>query len=191
VGDGASAIGDQAADEALLASYAAVLKTAHAQATSLGSQNTFIAWVKFNRVGLDGRYRHEYTNRSDFTSIAGGFNDLSYPAVPQASVVVTLRTASKRGLANSGRLYMPTPGIHPGSDGRMSIANQTSSVTWAKNLLNAINAVDASLYIGISSKVRTGAQKRVTRVEIGRVIDTMRSRRSSLAEDYSGADLDG
>jgi hypothetical protein len=190
IGAGAESIGTQEHDTELMTEYADVIKARVAAAGCPSTQLAKVTWVKFNRVGLDGRYRNEYTNRLDFAAVSCSAN-ASFAGPAQVSQVITLRSASKRGLAHAGRIYLPVPDTSLGTDGRISLVKQAADLAWVKSTLDAINAVDISLYIGIASKVRTGASKRVVRVEVGRVLDTMRSRRSSLAEDYVGSDLAG
>jgi hypothetical protein len=187
-GAGAEAASDEAADQVLCNSYADAISTSWST-KYISRPDAKLAWVKFNRVGLDGKYRFEYTLRKDFAApVAGnGTSTDRFPA--QISLVATLRTASRRGLANAGRIYLPAPSTMLDSDGRIQAQQRGQVMQGVVHLLDGINAVDASLHIAIASKVRTGATKRVTRVEIGRVLDTMRSRRSSLVEDYAGTDL--
>jgi hypothetical protein len=49
---------------------------------------------------------------------------------------------------------------------------------------NWVGGGDFGGRVSVISGTRAGAYHHVTRVEVGRVVDTMRSRRSSLPEDY-------
>lgn len=80
----------------------------------------------------------------------------------------------------------------PGSDGRADAANAIARASSVAVLINAINAAyvtwagpgDFNGRVAVTSDVGSGAWHWVTHVECGRVIDSMRSRRSSLEEDY-------
>lgn len=184
---------DPAAEQVLCEAYAEAIRLQWVKTTSLPSYQAALGWVKFNKVDVNGHYRFQHTNRKDYaTAVQAG--KTTGTQAPQVSQVITLRTAEKRGLAHSGRMYVPTPAHSVGADGRISTADQTAQATWAKDLINAINAVNAGALVTIMSK---GSESKglppvdhlVNRVEIGRVYDTMRSRRTSLAEEYAGWNL--
>jgi hypothetical protein len=187
-GAGAEAAGDEAGDQVLCNAYAAKILT-NWQAGYMANTNAKLSWVKFNRTGLDGKYRFNYTLRKDYLPAVAASNTNTPLLPPQVSLVATLRSSSKRGLAHAGRIYLPAPPVTLDSDGRITTASRDSVLGRVKLLLDDINSVDAGLYLAIASKVRDGATKRVVRVEVGRVLDTMRSRRTSLVEDYTGTDL--
>jgi len=80
----------------------------------------------------------------------------------------------------------------PSTDGRATAADATRVATAVTNLLNNLHPILSTWSGGgdfvpkaaVFSDVRGGAWHYVTRTEAGRVIDTMRSRRTSLAEAY-------
>jgi hypothetical protein len=58
-------------------------------------------------------------------------------------------------------------------------------------LLNSLNAALDPWRLSVISNVRDGAVRPVTHVQVGRVIDTLRSRRTSIPEAYvTGAPLE-
>lgn len=151
--------------------------------------------IKLNRINPAGHYQDPDSKTWIYpTPINGGSSVIG---APQLATVVTLRTAFERGRACRGRMYLPpTAGfIEPASDGRATAASALSKANSVATLINNINAQYATTGGGgdfhgrvvIVSDVGTGAWHEVTGVAAGRVIDTMRSRRSSLDEDYQEA----
>lgn len=154
------------------------------------SAGAALAWVKLNQIGLDGKYTRNYTNRVDIaTPLVGGGGPVRFPN--QISLVASLLTNSSRGLAHKGRIFFPSPGLNSQieTDGRVPAALSLTNASSIASLLNTLNGVTAATVV-VMSNVREGAVKTVRGVEVGRVLDTMRSRRSSLDEDHQGATTD-
>lgn len=103
--------------------------------------------------------------------------------IPQASLVISLRTALPRGRGHAGRIY-PPPQVHPvGADGRVAASSlNTSLTTWKSFFDSLITAVGGRLVV--ASSLASTFQP-VTTIRAGRVYDTQRRRRSSLPEEYS------
>jgi hypothetical protein len=150
---------------------------------AIPGQTAKLAWMKYNAIGVDGKYARSTTNRHDWvTPIAGG-GSVSNVVPNQVCLVMTLETAVARGLANAGRIYWPLPGQAPlAADGLLPVTAQTAAATAGKAFIEGLNEVITNGAIGVASKVREGAQHSVTGVSVGRVLDTMRSRRTSLVE---------
>lgn len=151
--------------------------------TSTSMPHAKLETIKLNLIGADGKYVSDTTVFHDFaTPVAGTATGNTYP--PQIALAITLRTAKKRGLAASGRFFLPGPGRVLQADGRLSIADATAYATAATTLLNALTTNLPGWDPGVVSKVGAGAENPVTHVEVGRVYDTIRSRRTSLPEEY-------
>ena len=145
-----------------------------------------LASIKLNRIGTDGRYvdneaqEHVYT--TPIAGDAGGTN-----IAPQLSSVVTLKTAIERGRGSKGRVYL-VPSAHItslGTDGRLTTTQATAVATGMKNLIDRLNTTYSLVgRVGVASNAGAGRFEHVTHLAVGRVLDTMRSRRASLAEDY-------
>jgi len=182
-------------DDDLLEDLAAVVGTWFASVGSTGPQITNRATLKefkVNRIGTDGSYMdpvsftHVYS-----TPVAGG---TALESAPQLAGVVSLRTAFDRGRASKGQMYLPPSfGYNiPGTDGLVTTTNAQNRASSVATLINAIHAAytatvgggDFGGRVAVVSDVGSGAWHSVTHVEAGRVIDTMRSRRTSLPEDY-------
>lgn len=171
-----------AADTAFPALWAAVQSWVQNADAAL-SQATHLDYVKFNEINAAGHYVHPSAVREKHfdTPIPGTGGDAhamaNLPA--QISVVVSLLTANLRGKAHRGRMY--TPALAAYFDQSSGLLNQQGLIaSSATTLLNAINAAVPNHGVSIIST--TGESNHVTRVAVGHVFDTMRTRRKSLPE---------
>lgn len=161
--------------------------TFHTGATLPIGSGAILTTIKLNEIGPDGRY----VNKSDTVmhefepGIPGvGTNDLPN----QCAIAITLRTAVKRGLAHSGRFYIPCLKSLSMANGQILEANAAAIATATTTFLTSLNTALDPWTVSVMSDVRDGAARKVTHVEVGRVIDTIRSRRTSISESYvSGA----
>lgn len=171
----------KAGEEAALASIVTRLKTWSTNQNTVIAADAKLEWVKFNLIGTNGRYVRGYTNlHEESPAVAFGVGTCPFPN--QVTLVATLRTAIGRGLASKGRIFLPCPKIAVDNDGRISTTNQTAATNAVKALLDSLNTVESGLKVAIVSGTREGQVSDVTTVEVGRVYDTMRSRRTSLEE---------
>jgi hypothetical protein len=146
------------------------------------SQHAEITNVKLNEIGVDGRYRSQTTvERAPLNPVIGG--SVSTPP-PQVALAFSLLTAQRRGRAHAGRFYLPTPGWSIDNDGRLATFHALEAANQAAIMLNACTAALPGYQPAIVSNVGTGLFHWVTGVRVGRVYDTIRSRRTSLDEDY-------
>jgi hypothetical protein len=101
----------------------------------------------------------------------------------QIAQVVSLNTAL-RGPSGRGRFYSPLPAGVVDSDGLVTAAQAAGVASSAAQLLSAINAAfpDSARVVVASSK---GFNSTVTSVRVGRALDTVRSRRTGVGENYS------
>lgn len=145
--------------------------------------------VKVNRIGTDGRYMDAEAIESTGAPVSGGGGATIAPA--QLSIASTLRGADPRARAGKGRMYFP-PTIQTvsllGTDGRLTAEraemHANGIVTLIQNLNDAYLTAGVTAVAGIASKAGTGAFQAVTEVTVGRVVDTMRSRRNKLNEEF-------
>lgn len=156
------------------------------------TSNCRLLEFKVNRIDVDGHYADPLSFTHDYGSgVVGGS---AFSVAPQLTPVATLNTGVTRGLAHKGRMYLPPAlGYYiPGTDGRADVVDAQRISRAVSTLINSINGAystwggggDFNGRVSVVSAVRTGAWHLVTSVETGRVIDTMRSRRSSLDENY-------
>lgn len=158
--------------------------------------------LKVATIDTDGEYLAGTYSASHFyvPPIQGG--TLAPPGqVAQNSIVATLTTAIPRGLASKGRIYLP-PSAHqtPAVDGLLSITIAKRIADSVKTLINGINADPTVGDVSVFSRgpaergpdlpngkptytyPNPGVTQVVTGVSVGRVVDTQRRRRRSLAE---------
>ena len=141
--------------------------------------------IKLNRLNASGHYMDPISREHVYpTPIAGGATG---NAIPQLTVATSLLTAVPRGRGSRGRYYLP-PTLHTttvGTDGRLTLAQQAQVGVAGKNLIDGINTLYTLIgRVGVASSAGSGRFEHVTKVAVGRVVDTMRSRRSKLAEDH-------
>lgn len=178
----------QAAQQALCDQYATAVSTWWGGQNVIGNQAK-LDLVKLNEIDVLGKYRRAWTNLKEIIPATSPGIASAFP--PQVSLVASLRTGANRGGAARGRIFLPAPAIGMQANGVMSPANQAGALTTVNNLLSAVNGVEAGRVVIVASKVGLGAERSVTRVEIGVVFDTMRSRRSNFLELPVGAAVAG
>lgn len=170
--------------EDTLTELEAVLRTWWA--TGPASPNAKLGWLKYNRIAADGKYMHEWSNTRELTTlVTPSASTTRFP--PQCAVVATLETGVTRGLAHRGRLFIPVPKHTIAETGRLSAASATDMATSVATLLTNLNGVANYGTNIVASSVREGAERPITGVSMGRVIDTVRSRRAQLKEEREPA----
>jgi hypothetical protein len=143
-----------------------------------------LRYIKLNLIGTNGRYVSESeTVVHDFTVPYPKGSGAGSPA-PQLALAVSLGTARARGRAHAGRFYLPTPSVSLGADGRIDAALTDGIAVETVEFFANLHAALPGWEVGVTSDLGTGAQFPVTHVRVGRVLDTIRSRRTSLDEDY-------
>lgn len=174
-----------AADAAAMLAPAAVATSAyHAGPDTYISPNALLTSVKLNAIGVDGHYAlTSATNEQPMANVPGAGS-----ATPpnQICQVVTLTTGFSRGPAHKGRFYLPLPGnsLVP-TDGRISASSTAQISTATDTFVAALNAINAQWEVAVfSRKAGAAGNRRVTGNLVGRVLDTQRRRRRSMAEDY-------
>jgi len=193
VGETPLVFADTAAELGFLTTSIVPLFTAfHSASTTKICPVATLTYVKFNRLGVDGKYVNPSTNEYIYpTPIAGGGGSI---VANQLALVVTLRTAVSRGPANKGRFYLPMPTAAPGALDGLIPAGEAKGV--ADNAWTLISGLNAALTASPASNQRVSVMSRttvtgkpatnhqVTDAWVGRVLDTQRRRRRSLVEDY-------
>lgn len=162
--------------------YAAAVRTWWSGSTLINT-NAKLDLVKFNLIGVDGRYVN--TSETYFTEIeppqGTSTSNNAHPA--QVALAVTLETGVLRGLAHRGRIFLPIPAFDLDATGRIPVGSIGIASGASTALLDAINAVFPVNRVVVGSNVGAGAFRPVTNVSVGRVMDTIRSRRTSLNEE--------
>lgn len=153
------------------------------------SAQTYLTEVRLDTIGPNGRITEDAVLADANLPYGGSGSGTVLP--PQCAVVLTLDTGM-RGRSRFGRMYLPLLSVPVGEDGRMTEGAQTLILAGARQLIeNLSNApgIDSAWEACVASNVGSGSLHRVSSVRIGRVIDTMRSRRRSMAEDYKSASV--
>lgn len=181
-----------ASEQAALLDLAAAISPIFARTSTAGgpmSAKAKLAWLKYNRIGTDGRYVRSVTNVHDLPAPIANTGAQLYPH--QVAIVATLETSVSRGLAAKGRMFLPSPrfaGVQ--GDFTLAPADVASAAAWVRDLLDAINTTASVGDVVVMSKggvdrdgtPRAGVSRPVTGVNVGSVLDTMRSRRGKLVE---------
>jgi hypothetical protein len=143
--------------------------------------------VKVNRINSAGHYQDAEARGKVLDTPVAGVAGSNIAA--QLTIAATLRGAAPRALAGRGRIYLPPSGTITtiDVDGRLPAGNATLVAQGVSGLFTALDAEYVSsfvpLRVGVASNTRAGAFQILEEITVGRVIDTMRSRRSKLAED--------
>ena len=157
--------------------------------TGMISQYADLAWVKLALIGQDGKY---VTNPAvyDFATPVKGANTSAVE--PQRSLAVTFETYRLRAPGRYGRIFIPMFAQSVGNDGLVSSPNAVAVNTATKNLLDQLNDLftDTGSIVGqdvdaIVLSEKTTAHAPILKVKTGRVVDTIRSRRNKIAEQYT------
>lgn len=168
------------------------LRTFWTGATSRVPKHVTLQGMKWNQIDRDGRYVADVTRYVDLGAnpLPGGLDTpVVYPN--QIALVTSYETGVTRGLAHEGRTYWPT-GAPLAADGRISIGD-AGQVAGAVSQLLADWAnwpgIDFNGYGPcVMSPLRGGASRYISRVRVGRVLDTQRRRRRSQVESYVQGD---
>lgn len=153
---------------------------------ALIAQKAALQVVKVARIGGDGLYMDPKATEwaaGGATGVIGAGN--TNPA-PQLALAVTLEGPNPRGAAGRGRFYIPAPAGVVMNDGRVSADYAGAVGTAAARLIRQCEAalgLEAHI-VGAATKTGRGpARQEVAAVSVGRVLDTIRSRRTSLPEE--------
>ncbi len=162
----------------------AVLTACETFFAATSASNARLMTVKLNEIGTDGKYERDTTVRHDYPG--AGIAGLGTPHhVFQVALVVSLLTTKARGHASKGRFYVPSPQAFGAAPNMTLTEGQSADVAIAATtFIESLNAVVTGFEVGLVSPIGAGAESVVTRVRVGSVLDTMRSRRTSLVEDY-------
>lgn len=140
-------------------------------------------------IGTDGKMEGNAPLLRTYTAAElDGSGTITYP--PQVALCCTF-VAENRGPARLGRMYLPGPAWGLGADRRLSIVNATITAQAVSAFLKGVSdSIDAPGWtnsaegVNVSSRGGGGGTiQTIHHVEVGRVLDTMRSRRAQLLED--------
>ncbi len=148
--------------------------------------STRLVGVKVASIGLDGSYTRDPWY-STSTPVAG--NSAATARLPLQIAHVASLTTARRGPTGKGRIYLPLHGWSLGAGYQLGAALVKSTADAVATLVSNINnepGIDAN-NMQVSVVSTKGYSTPVTGVRMGRILDTQRSRRRSLVEDYQTA----
>lgn len=151
--------------------------------TGISGSGAVLELVKFNEIGTNGRYVSPFTCLTELVPGVANSGESLFPN--QVSVVVTTLTDASRGLAARGRMFFPIPTVSVQADGMINSTAVGNIGTAAKTLLDSLNGAEAGVVASVFSAVGAGAVRPITAVGVGRVLDTIRTRRQALTEERS------
>lgn len=145
--------------------------------------------IKLNLIGTNGKYVNPTTVLHDILpSGLAGSGSGRYPF--QVALAVTLRTAAARGRAHAGRFYLPSPAIPLSAPSfLLGTGDQDAVLAASKDWLNGCTAGLPGWSPVVVSDLGLGQEREVTTVAVGAVMDTIRSRRNALKEQYRSVAL--
>jgi hypothetical protein len=168
--------------------YAADIAAFHASPGAKIHINAWLTEVKLAKINALGKYVGEPLINT--MQVQGGSSAVYHP--PQVSLAVSLNT-ERRGASGKGRFFLPAPAmVVDSTTGLVAAADAQGVATAVKTLLDGLNntpGIDASTDDRVIVASNKGFSSRVTSVRVGRALDTIRSRRTSLSESY-GVSLD-
>lgn len=147
--------------------------------------------IRMAAVGVDGHEQGAALVFEDITPATG----TTQATIPQASLVLTLRSGMTTGSANTGRMYLPHCfGVLNTSQATMAPSATGAFATAAANFINAVTtSLDAGTIATLRPFIMTNktgqASKEIVIVSVGSVNDTQRRRRNRLPEIYSSVAL--
>lgn len=153
---------------------------------SVGCQLT---WVKLALIGADGKYQQEPVVY-DFPAPVNG--SVTTFVEPQRALAITFESSRLRAPGRYGRIFIPMFAGEVTSEGliKSDLASTVNSAT--KVLLDALNDYfsDPDNYLdqdvdAIVLSEKTTSHNTILKVKTGRVVDTIRSRRNKMKEQYS------
>lgn len=134
----------------------------------------------------DGSFQQQKTTLT--TPVGGGTGDTPLP--PQLAIAVSLQSATP-GRTGRGRFFLPGVALGVASDLRMTAPNAlaiaTSTKTFLDSLEFALGGTTERVVVASAGSVSEGlppANRQVTSIRVGRVYDTIRTRRNALDEGY-------
>lgn len=139
-------------------------------------------------IGTDGRAEGDIKVVDVYDANIHGLGSTRQPS--QLAVAVTT-VGDDRGPGRLGRFYLPGLVLEMGADLRMGVPDAamiaTNVTAFLKKISDAIDLPGVTFSSGavnISTRGSTaGTKQQVDHVEVGRVVDTLRSRRRALEEE--------
>lgn len=139
---------------------------------------------RYSLVGADGRVQQRTDGsykQGIYDSIVTGAGSAT-PAYPTQVALVASLVTNRAGATGKGRIFLPMPALALDSALSLTEANAVSVANAVTDFLSDLNALGSGTVSVVSSK---GYTSPVTGVKVGRIVDTMRSRRERRVEGYA------
>jgi hypothetical protein len=181
-------------DEEYLSGLVDDLVAFHRRQASLIHVQARLTTVKVAAVLPDGKWQGGqplYERNGNWPGGEGDVGTQNLPNAPQVAMAVTLRTDSNTPRTR-GRFYLPLPAVSTsGFSGLVDQAAASSVAGSAAQLVADLNNQGGIDTNGTRVVVAStfGPRTPVTSVSVGRVLDTIRSRRNASAESYVQASI--
>lgn len=153
--------------------------------TGMISSKCTLEWIKLAYIGEDGKYLEDAVVYDYETAVTG---QASGSVEAQRSLALTFGSGKNRGAGRFGRIYIPMYAQTVGTDGYISVPNANAIVAAGATLLRALTTAFKDINPGteeitpIVLSDKTEINNPINRVRIGRLVDTMRSRRNKIKE---------
>ena len=190
-------LGTQPPGNAQMAADVAAAYTTHLK--PLYDTDVTLTRVRIASLGPEGLVSKDgngaYNQVDHNTAVSGANGAVAANRKPLQTALVVSLTTGRAGPTGKGRFFLPWPSPQLlDTEYRISATQAATNAASAKAFLNAVStAVGAPLVVASGGSVKPGglgpALTNVTGVRVGRVPDTMRSRRSALLEGYSALSL--
>jgi hypothetical protein len=170
--------------QAMADAAAAHAKTWITTANTGYSAQTLLTAVKLAQIGTNGLYIPGSVAIESFPTSAYGSYGSAVVHPPQIALAMTLQSVIPRGPGHQTHVFLPGPHfpVESSSSATISASNITNILANFRTMLLGFNG-DGFGTAGVWSKAHAIAGT-VTMLRCGRVFDTMRSRRTSIPEDY-------
>ena len=151
---------------------------------------TSLTWSKVAIIGTDGKYTRAPASRP-IVGQSGGSGVNQMPN--QVALVLSMQTDVWGKRAKNGRIYLAGLSMSLDDSGRIIVSEQQAIVGIFRKFIEDLNEAASRWvfpgHVVVASAVGAGQIEPVARVRVGRVLDTIRSRRTSQEEAYVSAEL--
>jgi hypothetical protein len=159
---------------------------AHAQGTQQAISSTArLEWIKCNNIDAAGHYQAANTSYiSNFSPQVSGSTGSACPTF--VTVAISWTTASQRGPASHGRVYLPFSLPNSGGSPTITAGAQNAFLAAGKAFLSLFRSTDATngdVWPVVASRVN-GKISVITGVRVGNVMDTQVRRKHQVPETY-------
>lgn len=168
----------------LVAKIGAAVDEWHLQYKTFLGTDVWVAGATLAAIAEGGLYAKDASGGYLFNETVGRALQGTGTAVggpPQVALAVSLQTDAV-GPSGKGRFYLPGPSFVMGTGRRLTAAD---SQAVANSSASVIRNISTTFGAPVSVASTLGYVRPVTSVRVGRALDTIRSRRGKLLEEYA------